>query len=82
MLSCLPQHELLVTAEGGGEVARALLLVHVDDVNDNPPRFLMPEQRLTIVEEDDRDLPAIIAKVGREVNELSKYIMTEKMFCP
>lgn len=63
--SCFPQHELVVTAESGGRAALTVLEVRVDDVNDNPPTFLLPDQRLTIVEEDDRDLPAIIAKVGR-----------------
>ncbi|XP_050738703.1 putative neural-cadherin 2 isoform X2 [Eriocheir sinensis] len=57
------KHELVVTAESGGRAALTVLVVRVEDVNDNPPTFLVPDQRLTIVEEDDRDLPAIIAKV-------------------
>lgn len=64
-MSCFPQHELVVTAESAGRAALTVLVVRVDDVNDNPPTFLVPDQRLTIVEEDDRDLPAIIAKVRR-----------------
>lgn len=65
LVACFPQHELVVTAESGGRAALTVLEVRVDDVNDNPPTFLVPDQRLTIVEEDDRDLPAIIAKVRR-----------------
>ncbi|KAK8742320.1 hypothetical protein OTU49_001801, partial [Cherax quadricarinatus] len=33
------------------------------DVNDNPPYFLNPQPQVTVVEEDDRHLPATIAKV-------------------
>ncbi|XP_045139000.1 uncharacterized protein LOC123520620 isoform X2 [Portunus trituberculatus] len=57
------RHDLVVTAEGGGEAAHALVHVRVGDVNDNPPVFLRPDPRLTVIEEDDRDLPATIAKV-------------------
>ncbi|MPC09092.1 Neural-cadherin [Portunus trituberculatus] len=55
-------HELVVAAEGVNAAARALIMVQVTDVNDNPPVFLQPEQRLTVVEEDDRDLPATITR--------------------
>lgn len=57
------QHELVVTAEGGGAAARVLVLVRVADVNDNAPEFVRPAPRLTIIEEDDRDLPATITRV-------------------
>ncbi|XP_063874461.1 putative neural-cadherin 2 isoform X1 [Scylla paramamosain] len=57
------RHELVVAAEGGNAAARALIMVQVTDVNDNPPVFPQPEPRLTIVEEDDRDLPATITRV-------------------
>ncbi|XP_045101058.1 putative neural-cadherin 2 isoform X2 [Portunus trituberculatus] len=57
------RHELVVAAEGVNAAARALIMVQVTDVNDNPPVFLQPEQRLTVVEEDDRDLPATITRV-------------------
>ena len=54
-----------MAAEGGNAAARALIMIQVTDVNDNPPVFLQPEQRLTVVEEDDRDLPATITRVRR-----------------
>lgn len=54
----------MVTAEGGGAAARVLVLVRVGDVNDNPPEFLHPAPRLTVIEEDDRDLPATITRVS------------------
>lgn len=54
-----------MTAKGGDEAAHTLVLVRVVDVNDNPPVFLNVEPRLTLVEEDDRDLPATIIRVRR-----------------
>ncbi|XP_071534242.1 putative neural-cadherin 2 [Panulirus ornatus] len=57
------KHELVVAAEGGGHTVHAMVQVRVNDVNDNPPYFLNPQPHLTVVEEDDRHLPATIAKV-------------------
>ncbi|XP_071534241.1 putative neural-cadherin 2 isoform X2 [Panulirus ornatus] len=57
------KHELVVAAEGGGHTVHAMVQVRVSDVNDNPPYFLNPQPHLTVVEEDDRHLPATIAKV-------------------
>ncbi|CAL4133360.1 unnamed protein product, partial [Meganyctiphanes norvegica] len=57
------KHELLITAEAAGSKQETTLQVAVLDVNDNAPVFpTLPE--LTIIEEDDRDLPTIIAKVA------------------
>nr|XP_045604889.1 putative neural-cadherin 2 [Procambarus clarkii] len=44
-------------------MTHAIVQVEVDDVNDNPPYFLRPEPTITVIEEDDRDLPLVIAKV-------------------
>lgn len=57
----------MVSAESEMAVAHTVVEVLVTDVNDNPPVFLNPEPRITLVEEDDRDLPAPVAKV-RERN--------------
>ncbi|XP_063855910.1 uncharacterized protein LOC135097790 [Scylla paramamosain] len=57
------QHQLEVTAEAGGAAARAQLVVQIGDVNDNAPEFVRPAPRITVIEEDDRDLPATIARV-------------------
>ncbi|KAK8404802.1 hypothetical protein O3P69_001423 [Scylla paramamosain] len=59
----IDEHELVVTAEGGMDAVHTYVFIRVDDVNDNPPVFLQPEPRITLVEEDDRDLPAPVAKV-------------------
>lgn len=50
--------------EGRGAAAHALVRVVVVDVNDNPPVFVRPEPRVTVIEEDDRDLPLPLAKVS------------------
>ncbi|XP_050716089.1 putative neural-cadherin 2 isoform X2 [Eriocheir sinensis] len=57
------EHELVVSAEGDMEVTHTVVQLRVTDVNDNPPVFLNPDPRITLVEEDDRDLPAPVAKV-------------------
>ncbi|XP_063887838.1 putative neural-cadherin 2 [Scylla paramamosain] len=50
-------HELVVAAECAGVAARATVVVRVRDANDHAPVFPRPAPRLTLVEEDDRDLP-------------------------
>ena len=49
--------------EGGGSAAHTLVRVVVADVNDNPPMFVRPRPLVTVIEEDDRDLPLPLAKV-------------------
>ena len=39
----------------------------VGDVNDNAPYFPEPKPVVTIIEEDDRDLPLVVAKVISQV---------------
>ncbi|XP_071536341.1 putative neural-cadherin 2 isoform X3 [Panulirus ornatus] len=57
------KHELVVAAEASGVWARTLVLVKVVDANDQAPYFLDPAPKVTVIEEDDRDLPAPIIKV-------------------
>ncbi|XP_042206047.1 putative neural-cadherin 2 [Homarus americanus] len=57
------KHELVVAAEVEGQAAHAMVQVTVLDVNDNAPYFLNPKPQVTVVEEDDRHLPATIATV-------------------
>ncbi|XP_045130739.1 neural-cadherin-like isoform X2 [Portunus trituberculatus] len=65
------EHEIVVVGEAGGFAAHALLRIVVTDVNDNPPVFLRPYPRVTVIEEDDRDLPLPLAKVeARDVDEV------------
>lgn len=44
----------------------SLVQVKVVDVNDNPPHFLEEEMTVTVVEEDDKHLPATIFKVSED----------------
>ncbi|XP_063872545.1 uncharacterized protein LOC135106984 [Scylla paramamosain] len=64
------KHEFVVRGEGGGSAAHALVRVVVADVNDNPPVFVRPRLLVTVIEEDDRDLPLPLAKV--EANDVDK----------
>ena len=53
-----------MTAESdGGGSAHTFVQVYVEDINDNSPRFLEAPPKLTVIEEDDRDLPLSVAKV-------------------
>ncbi|XP_037789241.1 putative neural-cadherin 2 [Penaeus monodon] len=57
------KHELQVAAEAGGQVMYVIVEVQVLDVNDNVPYFVKPQPRVTVIEEDDRDLPMTLTKV-------------------
>ncbi|XP_047499040.1 uncharacterized protein LOC125045668 [Penaeus chinensis] len=57
------KHELQVAAEAGGQVMHVIVEVQVFDVNDNVPYFVKPQPRVTVIEEDDRDLPMTLTKV-------------------
>ncbi|XP_042892890.1 putative neural-cadherin 2, partial [Penaeus japonicus] len=58
------RHELVVAGEAGGQEVHAIVQVSVADVNDNAPSFVTPDPQVTVIEEDDRHLPATIIKVG------------------
>ncbi|XP_064098213.1 neural-cadherin-like [Macrobrachium nipponense] len=57
------KHELVVSAEGGGQVVHTMVEVAVADVNDNPPVFTDQDPHVTVIEEDDRHLPTTLMKV-------------------
>ena len=57
------QHKITVSAAGGGSKAQSTVIVMVGDVNDNAPYFPESKPIVTIIEEDDRDLPLVVAKV-------------------
>ncbi|ROT84283.1 Protocadherin Fat 4 [Penaeus vannamei] len=56
------KHELVVAGEAGGLVVHTIVQVRVVDVNDNAPSFVTPDPEVTLVEEDDRDLPQTLIK--------------------
>lgn len=63
-LSPPSQHNLIVGAEAGDVTAHSLVHVVAGDVNDNAPVFIDPMPVLTVIEEDDRDLPLPLATVS------------------
>ncbi|XP_064095252.1 LOW QUALITY PROTEIN: putative neural-cadherin 2 [Macrobrachium nipponense] len=61
-----PKHELVVAAEAGGRTVHTIVQVSVEDINDNPPHFLEDNLQVTVIEEEDTDLPATIVRVLAE----------------
>ncbi|XP_068219971.1 cadherin-related hmr-1-like [Palaemon carinicauda] len=61
-----PKHELVVAAEAGGRTVHTIVQVSVEDINDNPPHFLEDNLQVTVLEEEDTDLPATIVRVLAE----------------
>ncbi|XP_064120797.1 uncharacterized protein LOC135225392 [Macrobrachium nipponense] len=58
------KHELVVSAETAeGVTGSAKVRVVVEDANDSPPVFLRSNPVVTVIEDDDRHLPAVIAQV-------------------
>lgn len=47
------------------------VVIHVKDVNDNPPVFERPTYKTQITEEDDRNLPKSIVQVKFHVQSLN-----------
>lgn len=51
------------------------VIIHVKDVNDNPPVFERPTYRTQITEEDDRNLPKrvlqVIKTTKKEIRNIS-----------
>ncbi|XP_066955765.1 LOW QUALITY PROTEIN: putative neural-cadherin 2 [Macrobrachium rosenbergii] len=60
------KHELVVSGEAGGQTAHTIVQVRVADVNDNPPTFIKQDLKVTVTEEDDTHLPAVLLKVEAE----------------
>ncbi|XP_064093225.1 neural-cadherin-like [Macrobrachium nipponense] len=57
------KHELAISGEAEGHTVQTLVQVRVADVNDNPPYFVSPDPKVTVVEEEDRHLPTTLMKV-------------------
>lgn len=55
--ACILQYELRLTASDNLKENYTTVVIHVKDVNDNPPVFERPNYRTQITEEDDRTLP-------------------------
>lgn len=48
------------------------VIIHVKDVNDNPPVFERPTYRTQITEEDDRNLPKRVLQVIKNNKKMKK----------
>lgn len=70
------QYELRLTASDNLKENYTTVVIHVKDVNDNPPVFERPTYKTQITEEDDRTLPkrvlGVITSFLTRLNEFSK----------
>ncbi|XP_059485823.1 neural-cadherin isoform X5 [Neocloeon triangulifer] len=57
------RYELRLTASDNLKENHTTVVIHVKDVNDNPPVFERPTYRTQITEEDDRNLPKRVLQV-------------------
>ena len=64
----LTQYELRLVASDNLNENYTTVVIHVNDVNDNPPVFDRPTYETQITEEDDRNLPKRILKVQNRIN--------------
>lgn len=60
------QYELKLAASDNLKENYTTVVIHVKDVNDNPPVFERPTYRTQITEEDDRNLPKRVLQVRFE----------------
>lgn len=61
--NCEFQYELRLAASDNLKENYTTVVIHVKDVNDNPPVFERPTYRTQITEEDDRNLPKRVLQV-------------------
>lgn len=64
LLFLFPQYELRLAASDNLKENYTTVVIHVKDVNDNPPVFERPTYRTQITEEDDRNLPKRVLQAG------------------
>lgn len=63
VVCCSEQYELRLAASDNLKENYTTVVIHVKDVNDNPPVFERPTYRTQITEEDDRNLPKRVLQV-------------------
>lgn len=64
------QYELKLVASDNRNENHTTVVIHVKDVNDNPPMFDRPLYETQITEEDDRSLPKNILTVSVALKSL------------
>ena len=61
---CYPfQYKLRLVASDNLNENHTTVVIHIKDVNDNPPMFDRPTYETQITEEDDRNLPKRVLQV-------------------
>ncbi|XP_036340126.1 neural-cadherin-like [Rhagoletis pomonella] len=70
------RYELRLAASDNLKENYTTVIIHVKDVNDNPPVFERPTYRTQITEEDDRNLPKRVLQVIVHLPEI--YLRTYK----
>ena len=61
-----PKYELRLVASDNLNENYTTIVIHVNDVNDNPPVFDRPTYETQITEEDDRNLPKRVLQVPKK----------------
>lgn len=69
-LHSIHQYELRLAASDNLKENYTTVVIHVKDVNDNPPVFERPTYRTQITEEDDRNLPKRVLQVFSHSNHV------------
>ena len=64
IIASFAQYELRLVASDNLNENYTTVVIHVNDVNDNPPVFDRPTYETQITEEDDRNLPKRVLKVN------------------
>ena len=64
IIAYFAQYELRLVASDNLNENYTTVVIHVNDVNDNPPVFDRPTYETQITEEDDRNLPKRVLKVN------------------
>lgn len=72
--SPLKKYELRLAASDNLKENYTTVVIHVKDVNDNPPVFERPTYRTQITEEDDRNLPKRVLQVLEKHKIFAKNI--------
>jgi hypothetical protein len=72
--SLLPQYELRLVASDNLNENYTTIVIHVNDVNDNPPVFDRPTYETQITEEDDRNLPKRVLQVIKPIDLSSTWL--------
>ena len=70
------QYELRLVASDNLNENFTTIVIHVNDVNDNPPVFDRPTYETQITEEDDRGLPKRVLKVNNAYTNRSCPLRT------